>query len=626
MTTTLSPQAETILEHRYYLKNTESEPIEDVDGLFRRVSSAIANVEEQYLTLPVERELLELDFYRMMSNLEFVPNSPTLMNAGTEQGTLSACFVLPLEDSMEGIMKACHDAAMVQKFGGGTGFSLSKIRPKGTKIKSTHGIACGPIEVLKTLSRVSSMITQGGKRDGANMAVMSVYHPDIMDFIKCKRTEGDIHNFNISVAVDAQFMKMAEHDMRYALIDPHTGKMVDTLPARWVFEKIVQGAWLNGEPGMIFIDKVNKDNKVMKEYGQMIATNPCGEQPLLPNESCNLGSINLAKFYREIVPSYDASGPITMNIDTGKWEDRIDWERLKQVIRLSVNFLDNVIDANYYATPEIEEMTKATRKIGLGVMGFADLLIQVKVAYNSSQGRIIGRGIMEYIRKVADQESINLAVKRGPFPSFKNSSFSDITEVYRNACRTTVAPTGTISMIADCSSGIEPTFALAWEKQNILEGKTLTYVNTYFEKVAQERGFFSDDLMTFLANGGSLQERDDVPDDVKAVFVTAPEVSPQDHVSMQSMFQAYVDSGISKTINMANKASVQDVWDTYMQAWKEECKGITIYRAGSREKEVLVKGTHEEATEYDCCEKPNIIFESGCETCKSCGWSACKIA
>lgn len=626
MTTTLSPQAETILEHRYYLKNTESEPIEDVDGLFRRVSSAIANVEEQYLTLPVERELLELDFYRMMSNLEFVPNSPTLMNAGTEQGTLSACFVLPLEDSMEGIMKACHDAAMVQKFGGGTGFSLSKIRPKGTKIKSTHGIACGPIEVLKTLSRVSSMITQGGKRDGANMAVMSVYHPDIMDFIKCKRTEGDIHNFNISVAVDAQFMKMAEHDMRYALIDPHTGKMVDTLPARWVFEKIVQGAWLNGEPGMIFIDKVNKDNKVMKEYGQMIATNPCGEQPLLPNESCNLGSINLAKFYREIVPSYDASGPITMNIDTGKWEDRIDWERLKQVIRLSVNFLDNVIDANYYATPEIEEMTKATRKIGLGVMGFADLLIQLKVAYNSSQGRIIGRGIMEYIRKVADQESINLAVKRGPFPSFKNSSFSDITEVYRNACRTTVAPTGTISMIADCSSGIEPTFALAWEKQNILEGKTLTYVNTYFEKVAQERGFFSDDLMTFLANGGSLQERDDVPDDVKAVFVTAPEVSPQDHVSMQSMFQAYVDSGISKTINMANKASVQDVWDTYMQAWKEECKGITIYRAGSREKEVLVKGTHEEATEYDCCEKPNIIFESGCETCKSCGWSACKIA
>ena len=347
MTTTLSPQAETILEHRYYLKNTESEPIEDVDGLFRRVSSAIANVEEQYLTLPVERELLELDFYRMMSNLEFVPNSPTLMNAGTEQGTLSACFVLPLEDSMEGIMKACHDAAMVQKFGGGTGFSLSKIRPKGTKIKSTHGIACGPIEVLKTLSRVSSMITQGGKRDGANMAVMSVYHPDIMDFIKCKRTEGDIHNFNISVAVDAQFMKMAEHDMRYALIDPHTGKMVDTLPARWVFEKIVQGAWLNGEPGMIFIDKVNKDNKVMKEYGQMIATNPCGEQPLLPNESCNLGSINLAKFYREIVPSYDASGPITMNIDTGKWEDRIDWERLKQVIRLSVNFLDNVINANY---------------------------------------------------------------------------------------------------------------------------------------------------------------------------------------------------------------------------------------------------------------------------------------
>ena len=428
------------------------------------------------------------------------------------------------------------------------------------------------------------MITQGGKRDGANMAVMSVYHPDILDFIDCKSVEGDIHNFNISVGVDTQFMKMVEYDLNYGLVDPSTHHLVKSLSARYVFQKIVEGAWKNGEPGMIFLDNVNTDNKVQDEFGPMIATNPCGEQPLLPNESCNLGSINLSKF------------------------------------------LDNVIDANYYATPAIEKMTKSTRKIGVGIMGFADLLIQLRIPYNSQQARNLGRDVMTHIRKVADVASLDLAVIRGPFPAWENSSYNEITEVYRNACRLTVAPTGTISMIADCSSGIEPNFALAWEKQNILEGKTLVYTNKYFEKEAKERGFYSEELMQYLADGGSLQDRDEVPDDVKALYITAPEISPEDHVKMQAVFQPAVDSGISKTINLPNDATVQDIYDTYMLAWKENCKGITVYRAGSREKEVLVKGTDIGQETFDCCEKPNIIFESGCHKCLTCDWSACEIA
>ena len=628
----LSDQANVILEHRYLLKNTDSKIIESPTDLFRRVAKAIASIDSDYITLPVETTLTEQDFFTMMKNLEFVPNSPTLMNAGTEQGTLSACFVLPLEDSMEGIMKASHDAAMVQKFGGGTGFSLSKLRPRGDKIQSTHGIACGPIEVLKTLSRVSSMITQGGKRDGANMAVMSIYHPDILEFIECKSKEGDIHNFNISVGVDSNFMKAVEGNMDYNLINPKSNEVVGTLSAREVFNKIVHGAWKNGEPGMIFLDQVNKDNHVIDTYGEMIATNPCGEQPLLGNESCNLGSINLAKFYQ------------SSDEPTHEWQEKLDWSRLEHVIRTSVHFLDNVIDANKYATPEIEQMTKSTRKIGLGVMGFADLLIQMQVPYKSKLAREIGSKLMQKIREIADQESLDLAVKRGVFPAWENSNYDRETEQFRNHCRLTVAPTGTISMIADTSSGIEPTFALAWKKQNILEGKTLNYVNKYFEADAKKHGFYSEDLMDYLAEGGSLASAPQVPDWAKDVYATAPEISPEDHVLMQAAFQEHCDSGISKTINFANSATVEDVEKAYMLAWGEGCKGITVYRAGSREKEVLVKGNKEqaeqptldgfdleeqvlnEAEEYDCCDIPNIVFESGCETCKSCGWSACKIS
>ena len=610
---TLAPQSEVVARKRYYLKAVDGTIKEDASNLFRRVAKAIAAIEPIYGTLKVESDLSELEFYNIMSNLEFLPNSPTLMNAGTGQGTYSACFVLPLEDSMEGIMKAATDAAMVQKFGGGTGFSLSKIRPRGTKIQTTHGIACGPIEVLKTLSRVSSMITQGGKRDGANMAVMSIYHPDILDFIVCKSTEGDIHNFNISVGVDSNWMRCVENDMDYSLINPHTQQVTGTLKAREVFKKIVAGAWTNGEPGMVFLDRINQDNHVIEEYGEMIATNPCGEQPLLGNESCNLGSINLAKFF------------VNNDIQTGEepWKKQIDWVRLEDVTRTATRFLDNIIDANEYATPEIEEMTKATRKIGLGVMGFADLLIQLRVAYNSDKARLIGSEIIESIKNWADQESLDLGVMRGTFPARENSSYNEITEAYRNNCRLTVAPTGTISMLADCSSGVEPTFALAWKKQNILEGQTLTYVNKYFEADAKAQNFYSDDLMAYLANGGSLQNRDEVPQWAKNIYITAPEISPKDHVLMQAAFQEHVDSGISKTINFDNAATVEDVEQAYKLAWITGCKGITVYRAGSREKEVLVKGT---TSEEKCCDSPQLVMQDGCQSCISCGWSACLIA
>ena len=611
----LSDQAEIILNHRYYLKDTENTVIEDAPILFRRVANAIASVDNQYEVFPEAVKNLSNKFFSMMENLEFLPNSPTLMNAGTNQGTLSACFVLPLEDSMQDIMKAATDAAMVQKFGGGTGFALSKIRPKGARINTTHGVACGPIEVLKTLSRVSSMITQGCKRYGANMAVMSVYHPDIKEFIACKKVEGDIHNFNISVAVDDYFMKKVETGSLYSLHDPHTNGVVGRESAREVFESIVMGAWRNGEPGMIFLDRINADNKVLSEYGPMISTNPCGEQPLLGYESCNLGSINLAKFYIK-------------NLGARDWNDEINWGRLIQVVNLAIHFLDNVIDANEYSIPEIAQMTRATRKIGLGVMGFADLLVKLRIPYDSELAREVGRELMQGIKMAADVKSIELGSMRGAFPAWENSQYK-IHENYRNACRVTVAPTGTISMIAGCASGIEPLFALVWRKQNILEGQTLHYVNEQFEEDAKTYGFYSEELMAYLSEGGLLENREDVPEWVKSIYVTAPEISPEHHVLMQAAFQKSVDSGISKTINFAKEATPTDVYTSYMQAWQTGCKGITVYRNGSRDKEVLVNGHKSEIAldiELCGCDNPMIVQADGCESCKVCGWSACAIS
>ena len=605
---TLTEQAETILETRYYLKDKTGTPQENAEQMFRRVANALAEVETKYMALPVERDLMAQDFYEMLSHLYFLPNSPTLMNAGTPAGTLSGCFVLPLEDSMQDIMKTATDAAMVQKYGGGTGFALSKIRPKGDPINTTQGKACGPIEILKTLSRVSSMITQGGKRDGANMAVMSVYHPDIKEFIQCKTYEGDIHNFNISVGVDSNFMKAVVNHADYPLVHPTTDKIVEWVKASDIFDMIIEGAWKNGEPGLVFIDSINQDNRVKQYHGDMIATNPCGEQPLLGNESCNLGSINLIKFLQDS--------------DSLMWESRINWDKLASITQLAVRFLDNVIDANQYATVDIDKMTKSTRKVGLGVMGFADLLIALKVPYNSETALNIGRTLIAFIRDTADQTSMNLGAARGAFPDWENSDYG-MHQPYRNACRLSVAPTGTISMIADTSSGIEPTFALAWRKSNILEGKSLYYVNKFFEDTAKEYDFYSEELMEYLAKGGSLQDRDDVPDWAKDVYVTAPDISPSAHVNMQAAFQEAVDAGISKTINFANSATREDVQAAYLQAWETGCKGITVYRSGSRVKEVLTTGHVDETCG---CDTPLIIQEAGCSSCKNCGWSACEIA
>ena len=423
----------------------------------------------------------------------------------------------------------------------------------------------------------------------------------------------------------------------YPLTDPHTEEVVRWESAVDVFNEIIHGAWQNGEPGMVFLDRINADNKMLGEYGPMIATNPCGEQPLLGNESCNLGSINLAKFFRDT----------DVQLGEDLWKKQIDWERLEFVTRTAVHFLDNIIDANEYATPEIEEMTKATRKIGLGVMGFADLLIQLRISYNSELAREAGEFIIDSIKKWSEDESLKLGAMRGTFPAWERSSYNKVTEAYRNNCRLTVAPTGTISMIADCSSGIEPIFALAWKKQNILEGKSFNYVNKYFERDAKKHGFYSESLMNYLVEGGSLQDIDTVPTWAKNLYMTAPEISPSDHVLMQSAFQKHVDSGISKTINFDNSATYDDVDEVYKLAWKTGCKGITVYRAGSRDKEVLVKGAVESSSVEDlqlefafdvnltpiktksldqCCETPYIIKESGCETCKTCGWSACLIA
>ena len=569
----ISDNAKVVLEKRYYLKDGDGKVLEKSwADVCMRVAKAIAETELLY-NPKADVDYWQREYYEVMASLEYVPNSPTIMNAGTGAGTLSACFVIGLEDSMEGIMETAKEAALVQKFGGGTGFALSGIRPKGSPISTTHGRACGPVAVLRHLSSVSTLVTQGGKRDGANMAVMDVHHPDILDFITCKVEEGQIHNFNISVGASDEFMRAVVEGRSYDLSDPKSGALVANINAGEVFDKMIDGAWRNGEPGTIFLDRVNRDNPTL-HIGRMTATNPCGEQPLLPYESCNLGSINLANFV-----SVDTDG-----------RNFVDWERLGHVVRITTRFLDNVIDANRYSVPEIERMTKLTRKTGLGVMGFSDMLVMMRIPYNSEEGVEFGRNIMRFVREEADKISEELAEERGVFPGYEGSSYYHQGRPMRNACRLTVAPTGTISMIAGCSSGIEPLFSLCYHKHNILEGESLLYIDSNFERIAVEENFYSDELMEYLANGGSIQSREDVPDWVKEIFVTSADISPEYHVRMQAAFQESVDSAISKTINFPNTATKEDVRTAYLLAWELGCKGITVYRAGSREIEVLTSG------------------------------------
>lgn len=563
-TLAFSNNALQVLKKRYLLRDSQGEIKETPEDLVRRVAHSIAEPDKNYQEGTIEET--EEKFFNMMKNLEFLPNSPTLMNAGTEIGQLSACFVIPVEDSMEGIFTSLKNAALIHKSGGGTGFSFSRLRPSNDMVHSTTGVSSGPISFMKVFDAATEVIKQGGKRRGANMGILRIDHPDIMDFINMKADMKTLQNFNISVAITNKFMEALESDSDYELINPRDKKTLKKIPARMVFDLIIANAWKNGDPGVIFIDEINQKSPV-KHLGEIEATNPCGEQPLLPYESCNLGSINLNK-------------TLALN---GK---DIDWNKLEQIIFNAVHFLDNVIDANHYPIPEIAETSRRTRKIGLGIMGFADLLYQLGIPYNTEEGTKMGERIMRFVDEKSKEKSIQLATTRGTFPAWEGSFFHQNGIKIRNACTTTVAPTGTIGMLADASTGLEPNFAISFIK-NVMDGTELVYTNKYFEAAMKERGMHSKELMAEIAKVGTIQNFENIPEDIKRVFVVAGDITPEWHVKMQAAFQKHVDSSVSKTINFPQEASIRDVETTYITAHKLHCKGITIYRDGSRDNQVL---------------------------------------
>jgi len=567
----LSANALRVLERRYLTKDGEGRVIETPQELFRRVARHIASA-EPICDPKADASPYEEAFYQLMESLEFLPNSPTLMNAGRELGQLSACFVLPIKDSMESIFDAVKYTALIHKSGGGTGFSFSRLRPERDRVGSTGGIASGPVSFMRVFDATTDVIKQGGMRRGANMAILNVEHPDILRFIEAKDDPEALTNFNISVAVTDEFMKAVEKGTDYNLVNPRTGEVMDKLNAKEVFDKIVDMAWRTGDPGVVFIDEINRHNPTPK-LGKIESTNPCGEQPLLPFESCNLGSINLSKMVA------DKDG-----------QPHIDYDKLSQTVKLAVHFLDNVIEVNQFPLPEIAEMTKTTRKIGLGVMGFADMLIQLGIPYDSEQGLVMAEEIAHFISAEADKASIELGQERGVFPAFQGSIY-DMPDGphFRNASRTTIAPTGSLSIIANCSSGIEPLFALSYVR-HILEGEEFIEVNPYFEEAAKKGGFYSPDLMKQLAEGKRLKDIEEVPEEIKRLFITAHDISPEWHVKMQAAFQKFTDSAVSKTVNFPHNATPEDVARVYMLAYQEGLKGITIYRDRSRESQVLTVG------------------------------------
>ncbi len=557
----LSKTAKTILERRYLQRNENGEVIETTEQLFKRVAQAIAAPEGE------DAPSYEHLFYRMMTNLDFLPNSPTLMNAGVPGGQLSACFVLPIEDSMEGIFNTLRDAALIHKTGGGTGFSFSRIRAKNSVVKSTGGVASGPISFMKAYNAATETVKQGGKRRGANMGMLRIDHPDIEEFIHCKKDKTELTNFNISVAVTDVFMKALKEEGSYDLIDPRSGKVVDTIPAKPIWDKIVAAAWESGEPGIFYIDRANASNPT-PALGKFEATNPCGEQPLLPYESCNLGSINL------------------LNMCTAKG---INYTKLDRTIELAVRFLDNVIDVNTYPLPEIDEATKLTRKIGLGVMGWADMLLRLNIPYNSARALELAEKLMKYITDRARDCSRLLGKERGSFPAKDLSIWKD-EKFMRNAALTTIAPTGTISMIADVSSGIEPIFGYAFTK-TVMDNDSFVYVNEILKERLLAKGLYTQSIVDSLLKSGRVTALDNVPEDIKEVFVCAYDIAANDHIRMQASFQKYTDNAISKTINFPNTATIEDVNDGYILAYNLGCKGVTVYRDGSRDSQVLNLGT-----------------------------------
>ena len=584
----LSQNARTVLQKRYLVKDERGKPTESPEDLFWRVATVVAEADRRYGASDGAVETVAEEFYRLMTERRFEPNSPTLMNAGRPLGQLSACFVLPVSDALsnghDGIYDTLKAMALIHQSGGGTGFSFSRLRPKGSMVRSTTGVASGPVSFMKLYDASTEAVKQGGTRRGANMGILRVDHPDILEFITCKEDLTQITNFNISVAITDTFMRAVKERTDYALIDPHNGKEVGRLDANTVWDRMIEGAWRTGEPGVFFIDEANRYNPV-PTLGSYEATNPCGEQPLLSYDVCNLGSINVGYYVRD---------------------GRMDWEAFKRDIHLSTHFLDNIIDVNKYPLIEIDALAKRIRRIGLGVMGFADALVRLGIPYDSEEGVEFGRTVMEFVDVEAKRESERLAVERGPFAEWARSIWGPEEtaakdargqrirpmKMLRNCNVTTVAPTGTISIIAGCSSGLEPLFAVAFMRNQA--GVLMPDVNEDFVAIAKREGWYSDELMERIAKQGTIKFPE-VPAKWQRVFTTANEIAPGWHIRMQAAFQRHCDSAISKTTNFSHAATVDDVRTIYELAFELRCKGVTVYRDGSRDNQVLSTGATEQA-------------------------------
>jgi ribonucleoside-diphosphate reductase alpha chain len=568
----LTPQAITILEKRYLKKDAQGRVVESPEEMFWRVARNIAEAERFYKHGNPPEELSET-FFRMMASLDFLPNSPCLMNAGRDLQQLAACFVLPVEDSLDSIFETVKQTALIHQSGGGTGFSFSRLRPKDDTVQSTGGIASGPVSFMKVFNMATEVIKQGGTRRGANMGVLRVDHPDIMEFITIKKNPNEMENFNLSVGITKAFMEALEKDRQYGLINPRTKKEVKTLRAKEVFDTMVNSAWETGDPGILFLDRINKANPT-PEIGEMESTNPCGEVPLLPYEPCVLGSINLSQMVKE---------------RNGRWE--ADFEKIRLTVRQAVHFLDNVIDMNQYPLPQIAEMAKGNRKIGLGVMGLAHFFIRLGIPYNSPKALEVARGVMSFVQHQARERSMELAEERRVFPNFLGSIYSRNGGMrLRNATVTTIAPTGTLSLLANCSSGIEPLFAIHYTRR-ALEDMEFQITDPLFIELGEKKGFLSPELIKSLSEGASLRELTQVPQYVKELFITTFEIPPVWHIKIQAAFQEYTDNAVSKTINFPREATEEDVKEAFLMAYRERCKGITIYRSGSKTKQVLGCGT-----------------------------------